>query len=163
MCERALSALRGNGLLNQTVGVNYLARKWPASFEASGAWPLSALRKSFLDGSLTRLPDPDEALRRILPEHVLEGEFGLAFGSGGKEGEYKRVCFRERVAAEDIDFAGDVFLLTREKASALKASASGRDSRPPSPFAEAAAGAEEREASGATGEGREGYMSGLTR
>ena len=81
---------------------------------------MSSLRKNFLDGSLPRLPDPDEILRRVLPEYVLDGEFGLAFGVGA-DGGYGRVCFEERVSPEDIDFAGDVFLLTKKRAQALKA------------------------------------------
>ena len=119
LCERVLTALRGNGLLNESVGAAYLMRKWPDQFKESGAWPLLSLRKNFLDGSLPRLPDPDEILRRVLPEYVLDGEFGLAFGVGA-DGGYGRVCFEERVSSEDIDFAGDVFLLTKKRAQALK-------------------------------------------
>ena len=119
LCERVFTTLRGNGLLNESVGAAYLMRKWPAQFKESGAWPLSSLRKNFLDGSLPRLPDPDEILRRVLPEYVLDGEFGLAFGVGA-DGGYGRVCFEERVSSEDIDFAGDVFLLTKKRAQALK-------------------------------------------
>ena len=119
LCERVLTALRSDGLLNESVGAGYLTRKWPAQFKKSGAWPLSSLRKNFLDGSLPRLLDPDEILRRMLPEHALSGEFGLAFGVGA-DGVYGRVCFKERVSPEDIDFAGDVFLLTKERVQALK-------------------------------------------
>ena len=126
LCERVLTALRGNGLLNKSVGAAYLMRKWPEQFKELGAWPLLSLRKNFLDGSLPRLPDPDEILRRVLPEYVLDGEFGLAFGVGG-DGGYGRVCFEERVLPEDIDFAGDVFLLTKKRAQALKSGLSGSE------------------------------------
>ena len=45
------------------------------------AWPLTSLRQSFLDGSLTRLIDPETILRRQITEFVSNGEFGLAVWS----------------------------------------------------------------------------------
>jgi hypothetical protein len=67
---RVLAALKGQGLLNENVGAGYIQRKWPPALVESGAWPLSGLRQSFLDGSLTRLPDPDKVLRTKIVEFV---------------------------------------------------------------------------------------------
>ena len=117
--ERILAAMRGLGLLNETVGVGYLTRNWPPALLESGEWPLSVLRKSFLDGALTRLPDPDVILRRVLPEYVSDGRFGLAVGKDS-EGGYMRVYYGEPVGSEEIEFVGDVFLLTKSRAEALK-------------------------------------------
>jgi hypothetical protein len=57
---RVLAALKGQELLNENGGVGYIQRKWPPALAESCAWPLSGLRQSFLDGSLTRLLDPDK-------------------------------------------------------------------------------------------------------
>jgi len=56
---RILAALKSESRLNESVGASYLERNWPAAFKESGAWPMASLRKCFLDGSLTRLVDPD--------------------------------------------------------------------------------------------------------
>ena len=61
---RVITALKTEGLLSESVGAGYIERHWPPALKESGAWPLSSLRKSFLDGSLTRLLDPDATLRR---------------------------------------------------------------------------------------------------
>ena len=50
---RVLAALKGQGLLNEKVGVGYIQRKWPPALAESGAWPLSGLRQSSLDRSLS--------------------------------------------------------------------------------------------------------------
>jgi hypothetical protein len=41
---RVLAALKGQGLLNENVGVGYIQRKWPPALAETGAWPLSGLR-----------------------------------------------------------------------------------------------------------------------
>lgn len=41
----------------------YIDRHWPPAFADSGAWPLGSLRQSFLNGTLTRLLDPERVLR----------------------------------------------------------------------------------------------------
>ena len=54
---------------------------------------MAAIRAaSFLNGSLTRLLDPDKVLRTKIVEFVEGGDFGMASGSlpGGK---YQRVWF----------------------------------------------------------------------
>jgi hypothetical protein len=76
--------------------------------------------QSFLDGSLTRLLDPDKVLRAKVVESVESGEFGLASGSL-PDGKYQRVWFRESVQPEEVTFDSNVFLLKREKAEALAA------------------------------------------
>jgi hypothetical protein len=78
---RVLAALKSQGLLNETVGAGYIQRKWPPALADAGAWPLTGLRQSFLDGSLTRLLDPDKVLRT--PTDALLGlAFNHAINSG---------------------------------------------------------------------------------
>ena len=90
LCGRLIAALLSNGLLNESIGAGYLERNWPPALEDSGAWPLVSLRQSFLNGSLTRLADPDAVLRGKIVEWVGQGEFGL--GSGQRsDGRFGRV------------------------------------------------------------------------
>src|SRR5437868_536412 len=96
LCGRILTALKSQELLNESVGAGYLDRKWPKALKESGAWPLQGLRQSFLDGSLTRLPDPDRILRQKIVEFVDKGEFGLASGVE-PDGRYQRVWYGEVV------------------------------------------------------------------
>jgi hypothetical protein len=119
LCGRVIAALKAGSRLNETVGASYLERKWPPALKASGAWPLKMLRKCFLDGSLTRLLDPDTILKRRLAEFVEKGDFGLASGQDAGGG-FQRLWFKEPVDLGDIAFDPDVFLLTRAKAQALK-------------------------------------------
>ena len=121
LCGRIVAALRNEGLLNEGIGAGYLDRHWPPAFKESGAWPLASLRQSFLNGSLTRLIDPDPVLRARITEFVSTGEFGLASGAepGGK---YRRVWFHEDAGPAEIAFEADVYLLTKALAEKLKAS-----------------------------------------
>ena len=112
-------ALKTEALLNESVGAGYLDRHWPPAFKDTGAWPLKSLRQSFLDGSLTRLTDPDAVLRRKIVEFVESGSFGLASGATDG-GTYERLWFAEPVGAEEVEFEASVFLLTKEKAEALR-------------------------------------------
>jgi hypothetical protein len=85
----------------------------------SGAWPLASLRQSFLNGSLTRLIDPDATLRTKIPEFVMKGQLGL--GSGEKPGGgYHRIWFEELISVDEVTFEPGVFLLTKEKVAAFK-------------------------------------------
>jgi len=119
LCGRVLSALKSEALLNESVGSGYIERNWPPALRAEAAWPLASLRQSFLNGSLTRLVDPDVTLRRRIVEFVEHGDFGLA--SGRREGgTYDRVWFAELVATDEIAFESDVFLLQKTAAAALK-------------------------------------------
>jgi hypothetical protein len=111
LAGRALAALRAQGLLNDTIGAAYVERKWPPAFAGSGAWPLSALRQSFLDGSMTRLIDVEHYLRARIAEWVDAGDFGLASGSGS--GGYRRVWYREIVPLAEINFDPDIHLLSK--------------------------------------------------
>jgi hypothetical protein len=117
---RVLTALKSQGLLNDTVGAGYIQRKWPPALADAGAWPLTGLRQSFLDGSLTRLLDPDKVLRTKIMEFVEHGEFGMASGSL-PDGQYQRVWFEEAVQPEKVTFDANVFLLKKETAARLKA------------------------------------------
>jgi hypothetical protein len=123
LCGRVITALKSQGLLNEGVGSGYIDRNWPPALKESGAWPLTSLRQSFLNGALTRLPDPDTILRKRIGEFVEKGDFGLA--SGQSADGYRRVWFHEWVGPDEISFEPNVFLLTKAKAHALKANPAG--------------------------------------
>jgi hypothetical protein len=119
LSARALAALKSEGLLNDGVGGGYIERNWPEALKATGSWPLAGLRKSFFDGSLTRLPDPEAALAAAIPRLVETGEFGL--GSGLKpDGSFGRVWLKEHVPSEDVLFDSNTFLLLKATAELLK-------------------------------------------
>lgn len=120
LCGRVIAALKSAALLNESVGAGYIDRNWPPALKESGAWPLSSLRQSFLNGSLTRLVDPDTTLREKIVEFVGKGDFGLASGQKA-DGTYERVWYQEPVSADEVAFESGVFLLTKAKAQALKA------------------------------------------
>ena len=134
LCERVVAALKSEALLNENVGTGYIDRHWPPAFKATGAWPLSSLRQSFLDCSLTRLIDPDTTLRRRIAEFVSNGDFGLA-SSIKKDGSYSRLWYEEKVHLEEVEFESDIFLLTKDKAKHLKVASgpSGSESSKPVP------------------------------
>jgi hypothetical protein len=119
LCGRVIGALKAEALLNDSVGVGYLERYWPSSVKATGAWPLSSLRQSFLNGALTRLLDPDGTLRAKICEFVGRGDFGLGSGQRG-DGSFDRVWFEEIIDPADVAFEADVYLLTKARAKALK-------------------------------------------
>ena len=116
---RIVAALKSEALLSDTVSAGHIGRNWPPAFEESGAWPLSSLRQSFLNGALTRLPDPDSVLQGKIPEFVQLGEFGLASGEM-VGGGYERIWYGEVVPAEEVAFENGVFLLTKVKAEELR-------------------------------------------
>ena len=124
LCGRVIAALKSGALLNETVGAGYIDRHWPPAFKDTGAWPLTSLRQSFLNGALTRLMDPDAVLRRRIVEFVAGGDFGLASGDKG-EGKYGRFWYAEPVGAEEVAFESEVFLLTKAKAEQLRAAQEG--------------------------------------
>src|SRR5579884_3997491 len=97
--------------MSESVGASYLDRKWPPALQESGARPLV---------SLTRLADPEGALRAQIPGWVARGDFGLAAGLR-PDGTYQRVWFTEPVPLEEIAFEHDVYLVRRDRARALKA------------------------------------------
>jgi len=120
LCGRIITALKSQALLNESVGAGYIERNWPPALRESGAWPLSSLRQSFLNGSLTRLLDPDTILRSKIVEFVSRGDFGLASGLK-PDGNYERVLFRETTDPADVTFESGVFLLLKAKAIGFKA------------------------------------------
>jgi len=132
LCGRVVTALKTEALLSETVGAGYLDRHWPPAFKESGAWPLTSLRQSFLNGSLTRLVDPDTALRRKIVEFVENGSFGLASGTT-KDGGFERIWYAEVVEAAEVAFEPSVFLLTKSRSESLRTK-SVREPRPPSDF-----------------------------
>ena len=116
---RIVAALKSESRLNESVGASYLERNWPEAFRESGAWPMASLRKCFLDGSLTRLVDPDKVLREKLPDLVARGELGFATGQRA-EGGFNRFWFKESVPADEIDFGYDSFVIRKDRAKALR-------------------------------------------
>jgi hypothetical protein len=119
LCGRVITALKSQALLNDSVGAGYIERNWPPALKESGAWPLASLRQSFLNGSLTRLLDPDSILRKRITESVEKGDFGLASGQK-PDGSFERVWLAERIGPEEVAFEQGVFLLLKTKAKALK-------------------------------------------
>jgi len=119
LCGRVISALKSGALLNESVGAGYIDRNWPPALKESGAWPLASLRQSFLNGSLTRLLDPDTTLRGKIVEFVERGEFGLASGQKA-DATFERLWFEELVLPEEVAFDAGVFLIKKDKAEALK-------------------------------------------
>ncbi|MGA2468013.1 MAG: DUF499 domain-containing protein [Thermodesulfobacteriota bacterium] len=119
LCGRVITALKSKALLNESVGAGYIERNWPPALKDSGTWPLASLRQSFLNGSLTRLLDPDTTLRNKIIEFIGKGDFGLASGQK-TDGTYERVWFEEPISLDEITFDAGVFLLTKAKAKALK-------------------------------------------
>src|SRR5262249_51756914 len=79
-----------------------------------------SLRQSFLNGSLTRLVDPDFTLKSKVVEFVTRGDFGLASGKK-PDGAYERTWFKEEVPPDEVAFEADVFLLRKATAEALRA------------------------------------------
>ena len=145
LCGRIIGALRSEALLNEAVGAGYIDRHWPPAFSDAGAWPLTSLRQSFLDGSLTRLADPDAVLRQQIPQFVGRGDFGLA-SDVKADGSYGRLWYAEPVAPEEVAFESSVFLLTKAKAEALKTTPA--TSTPPEPVPESAPAPEPQPATG---------------
>ena len=132
LCGRVITALKSYALLNESVGAGYLDRNWPPALKESGAWPLASLRQSFLNGSLTRLVDPDAVLSGKIVEFVEKGDFGV--GSAQKpDGSYERVWFEEAIGRDEIAFEADVFLLQKSKAKALKTKPGPGQSSTPQP------------------------------
>jgi hypothetical protein len=118
---RVISTLKSRALLNDSPGAGYLVRRWPEPFKKSGAWPVSALRQAFLNGTMERLLEPDDYIRHKFPEFIFNGDFGYA--SGAQEGGYYRIWFKEELRQDEISFDSDVYLLLPAVAKELSANA----------------------------------------
>lgn len=81
---------------------------------------LLRLRQSFLNGSLTRLLDPEDILRKRIVAFVERGDFGLAYGLKG--GGYKRLWWKQPVPPEEIAFDENTFLVLGSVAAKLAVS-----------------------------------------
>lgn len=130
LTARVLDALKAEGLLTPSVGASYVERNWPVALKESGAWPLKGLRQCFLNGTLTRLRDPEELLKQQIVLWVGQGTTGLASGPR-PDGNYDHVWWKERVGAEEVSFDDDTFLLLRDRAEALKQPALALESESP--------------------------------
>jgi Protein of unknown function (DUF499) len=150
---RVISALKSDGLLSESVGASYIDRNWPPALKESGAWSLASLRQSFLNGSLTRLVDPDAVLKAKIVEFVSRGDFGLASGQKA-DGSYERVWFSELPSPDEVAFDSGVFLLRKDKAAALKSGVviAPTPTQPPGPVPEATLFSSAGAASGPTSE-----------
>jgi len=127
LCGRVISALKSEGLVNASVGAGYIGRHWPPALKQTGAWPLTSLRQSFLDGSLTRLLDPDGVLRQKIVEFVANRDFGFASGTHD-DGSFDRVWFGDLLSPEEVVFEDGVYLITGAVAEKLvRIDASGKD------------------------------------
>lgn len=132
LCGRVLAALKSEALLNESVGAGYLDRNWPPALKGEGAWPMASLRQSFLNGSLTRLVDPDTILKNKTVEFVERGDFGLASGKK-TDGTFERIWFMEFVESEEVAFESDVFLLRKPIAETLKEGKTEKPAQGPEP------------------------------
>jgi hypothetical protein len=119
LCGRVIAALKSEALLNESVGAGYIERNWPPALKEDGAWPLASLRQSFLNGSLTRLVDPDATLKSKIVEFVTRGDFGVASGKRA-DGTYERMWFQEMVAPDEVALDAGVFLLRKSTAEGLR-------------------------------------------
>ena len=133
LCGRVIAALKSEALLNESVGAGYIDRNWPPALKDAGAWPLASLRQSFLNGSLTRLVDPDATLKSKIVEFVTNGDFGLASGNKRTDGVYDRMWFRELIAPDEVAFESGVYLLRKVTADALKTGLPPTPIPPPDP------------------------------
>lgn len=120
LAGRVISSLKSEALLNESVGAGYIDRNWPPAFKESGAWPLASLRQSFLNGTLTRLPDPDAVLRQKIGGFVTNGDFGTASGQQ-PNGTYTNTWYETVLPPDEITFDPGFFLLTKRKAEELTA------------------------------------------
>jgi len=132
LCGRVIATLKSQALLNETVGAGYLERNWPPALKEAAAWPLMSLRQSFLNGSLTRLLDPDTVLRRKIADFVAKGDFGLASGPQA-DGSYDHFWHGEPIPPEEVAFENGVFLLTKAKAETLRKKPSAASKPQPTP------------------------------
>jgi len=118
LTARVITAMKSEGLLNESVGAGYLQRNWPTSLKEAGIWPLSGIRQSFLDGSLPRLLNPEQVLTEQIIRFVNQGDFGLAVGQHS-DGTFDRVWYKETLGAEEVTFDSQTFLILRDKAQAM--------------------------------------------
>jgi hypothetical protein len=126
---RVVAALKSQGLLSESVGAGYIERNWPPALKQWGAWPLASLRQCFLNGTLTRLLDPDTVLKQKVVEFVGQGDFGLASGSRS-DGTYSRVWFNEPLPPDEVTFDVDVYLLTKAAVQVTKSTSQPAPTQP---------------------------------
>jgi hypothetical protein len=69
---------------------------------------------------MERLVDVDSYLKAKVPEFVSRSDFGLASGQQ-PGGTYARVWFNEGLPVDEVVFEAGVYLLTKQRAKALKA------------------------------------------
>ena len=92
-----------------------LERAEVLSAQWAGAWEgFIHCMQSFLNGSLTRLLDPNTTLRGKIVEFVGRGDFGLASGQK-PDGTYERVWFEEPVSPDEVAFMPWVFCSPRTR------------------------------------------------
>lgn len=119
LSDRIITALKSQALLNDSVGISYLERYWPQAFIDKGAWPLKSLRQCFLDGSLTRLADPDAVLKSKIHDFVYKGDAGLISSSSAVGSGY-HLWFKEDIDPSEIMFVSEVSLVMAKKVDLYK-------------------------------------------
>ena len=73
LCGRVIAALKSQGPLSESVGAGYVEWNWLPALQQAGAWPLASPRQCFLNGTPTRLLDPDTVLKQKTVEFVGQG------------------------------------------------------------------------------------------
>jgi hypothetical protein len=107
-----VSRLKQDGLLEESVGPDFLVRNWPPALEE---WNTKAVRDAFFASpKFPRLLDPN-VLKETIARGVQEGKFGYR-GSQSMPIVIDEPSFR----AEDVEISDQVVLLPRNKAVALK-------------------------------------------
>jgi hypothetical protein len=107
-----VSRLKQDGLLEESVGPDFLVRNWPPALEE---WSTKAVRDAFFASpKFPRLLDPN-VLKETIARGVQEGKFGYR-GSQSMPIVIDEPSFR----AEDVEISDQVVLLPRNKAVALK-------------------------------------------
>lgn len=106
-----LSRLRQDDEVTEGVSAYTLLRHWPAMT----AWSTKAVRDAFFASpQLPRLLDP-EALRRTIAEGVAQKLLAYV-GPKGADGKYYPFVFGETLLPADVEFSGDMFIVTAEEA-----------------------------------------------
>jgi len=111
MVTLILSRLRQDDEVTEGVSAYTLLRNWPAMT----AWSTRAVRDAFFASpQLPRLLDP-EALRRTIAEGVTQKLLAYV-GPKDAGGKYYPFVFGKTLLPADVEFSGDMFIITAEEA-----------------------------------------------
>lgn len=112
-----LSRLRQEGLLEDAISPDFLARHWPPALPE---WSTKGVRDAFFASPLLpRLLDP-EVLRSTIARGVREGKFGYTSRRGDSLSR-EDLRFEDTAFSEaEVEFSDDVVLIPRDRAMRLR-------------------------------------------